>query len=346
MAIVSVALLLVIGAGIWLLRRPAPAAQAPNTVAAPQAAATASPPLDFAPVSAASNVATERLWRLAFAAPAKPAADDPADQAMRASIFKVLRSETLDAKYFPRRPTLMTQLMHAFNDERTASDQISHMITHDPVLTADVLRLANSTLYRTTPEPIGTIQRAVIVCGMDELRRLVATAMLQPVFRATRTNFPRFPRMLWDRTERAARAAEMYAASIQPQDRFEAQLVTLLSALGPLVVYGAALDIYARSPQTPPNPETFVSLLRDLSAPMAQRIAGQWDAAPRLVAALGRSASESLTAALFVGELMGTLSVLQSQAVITGEELHGTAAGVGIPDARIFEIAQRLAVKS
>ncbi|MFI4889845.1 MAG: HDOD domain-containing protein [Steroidobacterales bacterium] len=344
-AIALIAVLVAVVAGVWLSRRRAPAA-APQAALAPQAPVNASPRLDFAPVSAANNVATERLWRLAFAAPATPPADDPAERAIRTAIFTVLRADSLDPKYFPRRPTLMTQLMHAFNDERTASDQISHMITHDPVLTADVLRLANSTLYRTSPEPIGTIQRAVVVCGMDELRRLVATAMLLPVFRATRTNFPRFPRMLWERTERAARAAEMYAASTHPQDRFEAQMVTLLSALGPLVVYGAALDIYARSPRTPPDPQTFVALLRDLSSPMAQRIAKQWEAAPRLVAALGKSGGESLTTALYVGELMGTLSVLQSQAVITGEELHDTAAGVGLPDARIFEIAQRLAVKS
>ena len=80
----------------------------------------------------------------------------------------------MDPKYFPRRPTLKTQLGHAFNDERTASDQISRMIAHDPVRTVDGLRLAKSTLYRTSPEPIATIQRAVIVCGFEELRRLLA----------------------------------------------------------------------------------------------------------------------------------------------------------------------------
>jgi HD-like signal output (HDOD) protein len=361
-AVLLIVLFLGVGIGLWLNRR-RPAATAPPahreqvaseatvpaseaTVPASEAAAPAPPPLDPALVCAAGNAATERLWRLAFGAPATPAAEDPDEQRIRAAIFTVLRSDSLDQKYFPRRPTLMTQLLHAFNDERTASDQISRMIAHDPVLTADVLRLANSTLYRTSPEPIGTIQRAVIVCGFEELRRLLATAMLLPVFRATRTNFPRFPRLLWERTERSARAAEMYAAHSSPQDRFEAQMATLLSALGPLVVYGAALDIHARTPQAAPNPETLVALLRDLGAPMAQRIARQWEAAPRLLAALENSAAESLTIALLVGEMLGTLSVLETQTMITGEEFHQTASGTGLADARFYEISQRLAVRT
>ncbi len=354
-AFILIAVCLGLGAGLWLLRsRPAvpvpafpkvlPSQKAPE---APQEVLRAPvATLDLAAVSTANNAATERLWRVAFAAPVSPPAQDPAEQKMRSDIFTVLRAATLDPKYFPRRPTLMTQLLHAFNDERTASDQISRMIAHDPVLTADVLRLANSTLYRTSPEPIATIQRAVIVCGFEELRRLLAVAMMMPVFRATKSNFPRFPRLLWERTERAARAAEMYAAYGNPPDRFEAQMATLLSALGPLVVYGAALDIYAHSPGIAPNPETFVSLLRDLSSPMSQRIAKQWEAAPRLVAALEKSAGETLTAALLVGEMLGTLSVLESQAALSNEEFHEIAADTGITDARFYEISQRLAVKS
>jgi len=354
---ILVLLAIAVAAGLLLLmlrrKRPVPATPAVVPVpvagtpaAAPAAAQGNSGTPDVAPIAAANADATDRLWRRAFGAAPEGAGQDPAEQGLRAEIFTALRAENLDPKYFPRRPTLMAQLMHAFEDDQTGSEQVARIIAHDPVLTADVLRLANSTLYRTSPEPIGTVQRAVVVCGTEELRRLVATAMLLPVFRATRTNFPRFPRLLWERTERAARAAEMYAGHYHPGDRFEAQMVALLSALGPLVVYGAALDLHARAPHVAPNPETFLALLRDLSVPMSQRLAKQWDAAPRTVAALSRDPAESLTVALQAGELLASLSVLESQTVITNEELAATASGAGIPDARLFEIAQRLAVKA
>jgi HD-like signal output (HDOD) protein len=237
----------------------------------------------------------------------------------------------------------MPQLMQAVNDPNTASDKLSRMIAHDPVLTADVLRLANSSLYRTSPAPIESIQRAIVVCGVDALRGILATAMLRPVFRASRTNFPRLPRMLWERTERAARAAELYAAKMHPEDRFEAQLLVLLRALGPLVVYSAALDGYSRAPRLTPNPTLFVELVCSLAPQMSQRIARDWETSPRLVAALTKGSGESLAGALHVGELLGTLSLLESQAVISSVERLDILKGAGLREDLTEGIWTRLA---
>jgi HD-like signal output (HDOD) protein len=261
-------------------------------------------------------------------------------------ICAVLQVDALDPNYFPRRPTLLPQLMQALNDPNAASEKLSRMIAHDPVLTADVLRLANSSLYRIAPAPVETIQRAIVVCGVDALRGILATAMLRPVFRASRTNFPRLPRMLWDRTERAARAAELYAAHTQPQDRFEAQLLVLLSALGPLVVYSAALDGYSRAPRLTPNPALFAELIDTLGLQMSQRIARDWETSPRLLAALDRSGEEDLASALHVGELLGTLSLLESQTVISRNERLDIVKGAGLSGSLVDDIWARIAAST
>ncbi len=302
-----------------------------------------SPPADAAALEAANDLCAQRLWRLAFAAPALVPPLVRAHARVRDLICAVLQVDTLDPNYFPRRPTLMPQLMQAIDDPDAASDKISRMIAHDPVLTADVLRLANSSLYRISPAPIETIQRAIVVCGVDALRGILAAAMLRPVFRASRSNFPRFPRMLWDRTERAARAAELYAAKVHPQDRFEAQLVVLLSALGPLVVYSAALDGYSRAPRLTPNPWLFIELIGSLGLKMSQRIARDWQSSPRLVAALEKSSGETLGNALHVGELLGALALLESQRVITGDERLATVNGAGLRADLVDGIWARLA---
>jgi hypothetical protein len=160
----------------------------------------------------------------------------------------------------------------------------------------------------------------------------LAAAMLRPVFRATRKNFPRLPRMLWERTERATRAAELYAMETNPEDRFEAQLVVLLSALGPLVVYGATLDVYARNPHFSPSGLLCVELIGALAPQMSLRIARDWQISPRLLAALEGSPEETLTAARHLGELFGTLSYLESQTVISRDERLDLVDSTGIPD--------------
>jgi HD-like signal output (HDOD) protein len=297
---------------------------------------------DVARAVLANNLVTERLWKLAFAAPLETQALEPAHAKIGDAVCAVLQKDTLDPKYFPRRPTLMPQLLRAVEDPGAATEKLSRMIAHDPVLASDVLRLANSAMYRTSPAPIETIQRAIVVLGADALRGLVATAMLQPVFRATRSNFPRFPRMLWDRTERAVRAAEMYALKTHPQDRFEAQLAILMSALGPLVVYGAALDVYASRPKIVPSPSLCAALTAALGPQVSMRIARHWETSPRLVAAIERSPEETLTMALCVGELLATLSLLETQHVIATEEALATANDVGVEPAIIAPIWEHL----
>jgi len=302
--------------------------------------------VDGASIEAAGNLVALRLWRRAFGAPVQPLPLLSAHARVRDLVCAVLEVDELDPSYFPRRPTLMPQLLQEVNDPNGAADKISRMIAYDPVLAADVLRLANSSAYRGSAAPIETIQRAIAVCGIDALRGILAISLLRPVFRASRTNFPRLPRMLWERTECAARAAELYAAKMQPQDRFEAQLIVLLSALGPLVVYSAALDGYSRAPRLTPDPTLFVDLIDALAPQISQRIARDWQTSPRLSAALEKSSSDGLATALRFGELLGTLWVLESQTAISPEERVEILKGAALSGSWVESIWTRLARSS
>ena len=297
---------------------------------------------DNSRVESANSLLTERLWKLAFSAPTHAQSLEAEHVEIRKFVSAILECDTVDPKLFPRRPTLMPQLLRVVEDPRTATEKISRMVAHDPVLTSDILRLANSPLYRTSPAPIETIQRAIVVLGVDALRGLVATAMLQPVFRATRSNFPRFPRTLWERTERAARAAEMHAMNSHPKDRFEAQLVILLSALGPLVVYGAALDAYSHRPEIAPSSALLVSLTVALGPQMSLRIARHWEASPRLIAAIEKDPEESLSLSLCTGELLGTLSLLETQNVISRNDSLAAATAAGLSEVIVTPILTQL----
>jgi HD-like signal output (HDOD) protein len=314
----------------WLNRARVPPSTAqfePGGTVQPAAAG-----LDLASLEAGNALASERLWRVAFGLPDHPEPVDGLHADIRAAVHAGLRAEALPAKYFPRRPTLLPQLLRAVdNDAQTTT--IANMIAHDPVLVADVLRVANSSIYRTSARPIETIQRALVVLGSAALRGIAVAAMLEPAFRATRTNFPRFPRLLWERSERAARAAEVYAAAMQPRDRLEAQVLVLLSALGPLVVYGVVLDEYQRRPNLTPDPAVCANLIGTLGCQVAHRLARHWQAPPRLLAALERRDTEPLTGILQVGELLGTLSLLESQSVIGSERRDDYLRDAGLCDA-------------
>jgi HD-like signal output (HDOD) protein len=297
----------------------------------------------------ANDAAAERLWRVAFAAP-PPSSDDPAvpmaaakvHGRVRDNVTAKLQLDALDETYFPRRPVLLPQLLQAIDDPRAEADKLSRIIARDPVLTVDVLRLANSSLYRVSPTPIESIPRAIVVCGVEGLRGMLVVAMVRPVFRATSKNFPRFPRLLWERTERAARAAELYAMATMPPDRFEAQLVVLLAALGPLVVYSAVMDVYSRNAHIAPSGELCVELIGALTPAVATRLARGWQTSPRLFGALENSPAETLTVVRQAGELLGTLSLLEAQSVMSSDECREMVDAAGLPAELAADISTRL----
>ena len=128
-----------------------------------------------------------------------------------------------------------------------------------------------------------------------------------------------------------------------------AQLLALLSALGPLAVYRATLEQYARVPQLTPSPSLCVRLVSALGPAMAQRIARDWNSSERLVAALDPAAVEpalpedrAFRLALHGGELLGTLSVLLEESVLIEAESSKIVAESGLPERLTADIWKRL----
>jgi len=291
-------------------------------------------------VAAANAGAARMLWRHALGAKADaPVAPDRSD-ALRSSVLATLNGALAD-RHFPRRPTLMPRLLAAVHDPNAAAARLAGIIGQDPVLTANVLRLANSASLRTAANPVDTLQTAILTCGTDGLQALAAMALAQPVFRAGSTSFGRLPALLWERTERAAAAAELYAQQTCPRERHAVQLVVLLRALGPLVVFRIIEEGNRRAPPDARDPSCAATVIGDLGSRVAARVARQWGSPPQtceVLAALdapaaGRipdQARRDLMACVEVGELLGTVSVLVRERVCDSDAglLHASEAGL------------------
>jgi len=72
----------------------------------------------------------------------------------------------------PRLPKAVSELLDAVNNENTTVKSISAKVAQDPLISARVLRLANSAHFGRSRE-VGSIDEAVIRLGMQTLRTLV-----------------------------------------------------------------------------------------------------------------------------------------------------------------------------
>lgn len=223
-----------------------------------------------------------------------------------APVFKALSDvlERIEARpqYIPRRPALLPRLLTTVNDPQAALVEISRIIAQDPALTGNLLRIANSPFYRVSSLPVESIDRAVTLVGVQGIRSIIATALLQPVMATGSGAFSRFPELVWEHTLYCAAAAESHAVNVENSEPFVSQLVGLLYGLSAIVVFRLVRDKFAEHPDLAPKPSSVARMLETWVAPTASRIAASWELSERVQYALE---SQSLAAELQLENSLG-----------------------------------------
>lgn len=229
-------------------------------------------------------------------------APDPA----HAPVFKAVQQilERIDAQphYIPRRPSLLPKLLATVNDGDASMMEVARIVAQDPALTGNLLRIANSPVYRVSSMPIESIDRAVTLVGVQGIRSIIATALMQPVMIAGSGPFSRFPELVWEHTLYSATAAETHATQIENAEPFVSQLVGLLYGLSAIVVFRIVRDQFAAHPHLKPDPGSVARLLETWVAPTAGRIAASWELSERVQYALE---SQTLAAELQMENSLG-----------------------------------------
>ena len=258
---------------------------------------------------------------------------------------RALKSAATDQRYLPRRPMLLPRLLRAVSDDTATQREIAAIIAEDPALVGNLLKLANSPLYRRPGQLVESVDRAVTLLGVGGVRSLVTVALVQPLFRGTQSRFVRFVDIIWDHAFRAGAAAQTRAETLGTADPVAAQLVPLVAGLGKVVVFRVALEQYARRPTLVPDANTIMALLDTGAASAAKRIAASWELPATVVDALdepvaGRpaSAADSLRRALLFGRHAAALSLLVRAGSLEEETALASLAAGAAGGARVARL--------
>ena len=101
------------------------------------------------------------------AGPAEDADFEPDRCPLVASATRALATLEVQARYLPRRPSLLPKLMSAINGDGNSMQELATIIGEDPALLGNLLRVANSAFYRVTDRPIESLERAAAILGID-----------------------------------------------------------------------------------------------------------------------------------------------------------------------------------
>ena len=332
---IPVTCLLGLVGAVWLLsrarrRNPGAAREttlraAPATSSSAPGVAAAAPP--DAPATAPSSAARETpaaspLQQVIAFALGEADADslDVLDTASTQLLLGASQELALignETRYTPRRPSLLPQLLEAVSDEDASLRALSRIISQDPALTGELLRTANSALYRVSGSPVESIERAAAMLGTQGLRTLISAALVRPLASGDGSaDSGRFGDITWEHSIYSASAAEAWAARAQDCDPFTAHLLGLMHGLGEVAVYRVMRDIMDRQPARQ-SPALVSQALATQGAVTARRIAASWGLSDRTQEALEAQSAAApaleitpLARALRFGRLAGALVLL------------------------------------
>ncbi|MDP3702256.1 MAG: HDOD domain-containing protein [Hylemonella sp.] len=149
----------------------------------------------------------------------------------------------------PVMPEVAHALIRTLHDEDVSITQVRDLVAKDPVLTAKLLRTANSAAMGMRRE-IGTLDAAISMVGLSQVRTLALTACMNVAFPVVpgldRTDF-------WRNSMACAGYAQWLAGGIG-LDAQQAWLAGMMLRLGELLIVQAkpeALAVLERQPQIP-----------------------------------------------------------------------------------------------
>jgi hypothetical protein len=214
-------------------------------------------------------------------------AANPAGQAGQASpalqaVDRLLARDTLPADLLPRAAAVIPQLLSLLRQDDLPLPRIVERVAREPLLTAEVMRLARSPHYRTR-ERMETLEHAVAVLGASGLQSAIARVVLRPLFRGDSSGLAgRAAERAWPHATRQAElAAELAAQRGLP--RLEGFLGGLLHGSGRTALW-RILDQSGAAPPLPWEP----ALSRELAVRSHQlfgQLALEWRITSTLMAA-------------------------------------------------------------
>ncbi len=151
--------------------------------------------------------------------------------------------------FLPPVPVIMAELLQTLNNENAGMSDLARVISKDPSMSVNVLKIANSAFYRL-PYKVATVDHAVKMLGMKEISMICISCgayhALMPSRGAETFNIDDF----WKHSVATGVMARKICSEFHVGDRNIAYFLGLLHDIGKIILDRFAHDIYTIVIQT------------------------------------------------------------------------------------------------
>jgi putative nucleotidyltransferase with HDIG domain len=152
----------------------------------------------------------------------------------------------------PSLPAVALNVRRLIDDENATVNEVAQVVTKDPALTANLLKAANSALFRAS-SPIQNCTQAIMRLGAKTTRQLVTAFAVRNLFTTTQPELQKRMRAVWEHCNEVAAISMVIARIVKCFDVEEAMLAGLLHDIGMLPI----LNYAANHPSLIDDPVTF-----------------------------------------------------------------------------------------
>ncbi|HUL12079.1 MAG TPA: HDOD domain-containing protein [Methylococcaceae bacterium] len=183
----------------------------------------------------------------------------------------------------PTLPEVALNVRQAVNSGNVSDAQLAKIIAGDPGLTARLLQVANTPLYRAR-QKIENIQTAITRMGHGAIRTLITSLAMQQIFKPKISMLERYFLATWKHSVDISAVSRALALRCRHLDKEQAMLAGLIHQIGKLPI----LTVAEKFPELAEDQPALDNLLEKLHPAIGKMIMETWD----MPEALGRVAWE------------------------------------------------------
>lgn len=177
----------------------------------------------------------------------------------------------------PTLPEVALRVREAVEHDSTDAEGIARMVASDAALSARLLQVANSPLYRGRVE-IDSIRQAITRLGLKMVRSLVVSLAMKQMFQATSDALDTQFRAIWDDSLQVAAISRVLARGVDTLENEQAMLGGLIHNIGALPILTKLDEQFGFNV----DPSLITHLIAELAPEIGTRILQHWNFAESL----------------------------------------------------------------
>lgn len=193
----------------------------------------------------------------------------PLAQKVSDDIMEAIES---DALVLPTMPEMALKVREISDDPDASIQQLAEIIGNDAALTARIIKVANSALYRGAME-IENLNMALMRLGMGTTCTLATGLAMEQMFQATTDMVDKKLRQVWNESSEIAAASSAICRHYTRLRPDQATLAGLIHSIGVLPILSYAED----NPRLLKDGFTLDEIIRTSQASIGQKILTTWD---------------------------------------------------------------------